>query len=261
MGYEVGSLNEDINKRLKLEERGWEGEGRTRVCLLKDEEGRKREEKGEREKRDELVVGIEYDFWVQGTSNLFRTTSISNISFLLSPPSPSPSSSSCSLWDPSPPLSGIILSPSGDLSLPSSLRSFPLTLTTKALLSSCWEGEGEGEEGEEWRERGGKDILAKGNITWMFLNGGGREEEKMGDEELQEWAREGGRGEGEGGVSGRMVIPSSALVRRDIFPVNIAIGIRVMVDFGDDRVLFLYFFIISSLEFIFFFFFRFSPQM
>ena len=178
MKYEIQGEEEELNSVLEWEEEGqgeWEGAGRGRVCLR---------EGWEQQGGEGLIGGKWYTFSVSGMSILFQTNTTISHSFFLSPSpthSPSPSStpssssspSSCdpSLFDSSPySLYGIQLYPSLTTPLPPSLRSVPLSLSTKAL-SSC------GEIGMS------KDILAPFKVFWEFLSPFDR-----GELDINDWA-------------------------------------------------------------------------
>ena len=165
MKYEIQGEEEELNSVLEWkegEQGEWEGAGRGRVCL---------QEGWEQQGGEGLKGGKWYTFSVSGRSILFQTNTTISHSFFLSPspthsPSPSftpsssssPSSCNPSLFDSSPySLYGIQLYPSLTTPLPPSLRSVPLSLSTKAL-SSC------GEIGMS------KDILAPFEVFWEFLS-------------------------------------------------------------------------------------------
>ena len=199
---------------LEWEEQGegkWEGEGRGKVCM-------------EKEGWEELSPG-EYILGVQGTSALFGSVVNASYSFTLSPFFPSSSrfsrfSSSGSssrqdncnpyLWNNSPSsLYGIQTFPSGQTLLPSSLRSVPLTITTKALSPCPQVGMS-------------KNILAPSTLKWSFIS---PTPSFFDDYDISDWAQ-----------GTKLVIPVQILENRDAFPMDVPVGIRVMADFGEDQI-------------------------
>ena len=215
--YEVIQGDSVLVGLLEWEEQGegkWEGEGRGKLCL-------------ESEGRDELSPG-EYVFGVQGTSALFG--SVVNASYSVTVSSSLSSSSSrfsrfssyssgsssrqdnCNpnLWDNSPSsLYGIQTFPSGQTLLPSSLRSLPLTITTKALSPCPQVGMS-------------KNILAPSTLKWSFIS---PTPSFFDDYNINDWAQ-----------GTKLVIPVQILENRDAFPMNVPVGIRVMADFGEDQI-------------------------
>ena len=168
-----------------------------------------------------------YTFHIQGTSNLFDTTTTTSFSFTLSSPPPLPSSlsrqivtnrqtitnsSSCdsSLWDPSLfDVYGIQTYPSGLTLLPPSVRYSPLTITTKAL-SLC-------------DENGfSKDILSPATFQWEFVSNDTNINDNV---EINDWKR-----------GTMLIIPSDILTDRDIFPPNVPRLLRVSVTFEEEDV-------------------------
>ena len=178
------------------------GEGKGRVCIDGSDWER-------------LESGRDYTFEVEGTSVLFETTNTTSFTFLLESRSRHSSSLlsarqeiSCdfSLWDASPnSIYGIQTYPSGHTLLPSSLRSSPLIITTKALSPCPQIGMS-------------KDILASSSFFWEFIN----EENK--DIDPNDWV-----------VGTRLVIPQTILEDREVFPPNQPIELRVFVDVGEGR--------------------------
>ena len=211
--YEVIQGDSVLLGLLEWEEQGegkWEGEGRGKVCL-------------EKEDWEELSPG-EYVFGVKGTSALFASIANASYSFTLSPSLSSSSSRSSSssssrqdncnpnLWDNSPTsLYGIQTFPSGQTLLPSSLRSVPLTITTKALSPCPQMGMS-------------KNILPPSTLTWSFIL---PTPSFFDDYDISNWAQ-----------GTKLIIPVQILENRDAFPMNVPIGIRVMADFGDDQIFF-----------------------
>ena len=211
--YEVIQGDSVLVGLLEWEEQGegkWEGEGRGKLCL-------------ESEGWDQLSPG-EYIFGVQGTSALFGSVVNASYSFTLSPSlsssfrffSHSSRSSSrqdnCNpnLWDNSPSsLYGIQTFPSGQTLLPSSLRSIPLTITTKALSPCPQVGMS-------------KNILAPSTLKWSFIS---PIPSFFDDYNINDWAQ-----------GTKLVIPVQILENRDAFPMSIPVGIRVMADFGEDQI-------------------------
>ena len=179
---------------------------------------------------------------VEARNVLWESVVVANYSFdaTLSSSSSSSSSSSCSsLWDPSPnSLYGIQTFPSGLSLLPSSLRSSSLTITTKAL-SFC----------EEIGKA--KDILAPFTFNWFVIEyeiiiiiiiiifffyfffhwliysfpSKNRAfldpiPDKLADVDPNDWAQGGGA---------VLTIPSLFLENRDYFPMDVAVGIQVII--------------------------------
>ena len=211
--FEVESDEVELGGMLEVEKRGWEGEGRGRVC-------------GER--WGELEGGREYEFQVKGKSILFQTEAQTSFSLFLSPSPPllPSSSSSCptpSLWDSSlSSIYGIQTFPSSLTSLPSSLRSFPLTITTKALTPCEQTGMS-------------KDILPPCSNHWFFPSA---PPSGLADVDPNDWSINNGT---------QLVIPSMFLSNRDAFPAGKEVRISVTTDFfsengnfsGDVTILFL----------------------
>ena len=214
--YEVTQGNSILLGLLEWEdgEGRWEGEGRGKLCM-------------EKEGWEELSVG-EYVFGVQGTSNLFGSIANASYSFTLSPSfsssrfsrfSPSSRSSSSrqekcdpSLWDNSPlSLYGIQTFPSGQALLPSSLRSTPLIITTKALSPCQTVGMA-------------KNILPPSTLSWSFIP---PFPSFFDDFNISDWAQ-----------GTKLTIPVQILENRDAFPMNVPVGIRVTADFGDNQIYF-----------------------
>ena len=209
--YEVTQGDSILLGLLEWEKQGegkWEGEGRGKLCM-------------EKEGWDELSPG-EYVFGVQGTSALFGRLANSSSSFTLSPSlsssmrTSSRSSSSrqnnCkpNLWDNSPSsLYGIQTFPSGQTLLPSSLRSVPLTITTKALSPCPQVGMS-------------KNILPPSTLKWSFIS---PTPSFFDDYDISDWAQ-----------GTQLIIPVQILENRDAFPMNVPVGIRVMADFGEDQI-------------------------
>ena len=183
---------------LELESTGWEGAGWGKVCLLAGW-------------GEELGEG-DYGFVVEGVSNLYRTMAFTSFSFTVLPPlsstsSPSPSPSSCSpnLWDPSSlSIYGIQTFPSGLTFLPSSLRSNPFHITTKSL-SPCNS------------IQMSKDILPPAKIDWAFLDPIPLE---LNGVDPNDWAN-----------GTQLVIPESILLNRQAFPPNEPVGLQVNATF------------------------------
>ena len=215
--YEVIQGDSVLVGLLEWEEQGegkWEGEGRGRLCL-------------EKEGWDQLSPG-EYIFGVQGISTLFGSVANASYSFTLSPSlsssssrfsrfSSSSSSSSSrqdncnpNLWDNSPSsLYGIQTFPSGQTLLPSSLRSLPLTITTKALSPCPQVGMS-------------KNILAPSTLKWSFIS---PIPSFFDGYNISDWAQ-----------GTKLIIPMEILENRDAFPMNVPVGIRVTADFGEDQI-------------------------
>ena len=193
---------------LEWEEQGegkWEGEGRGKLCL-------------EKNGWDELSPG-EYNFGVGGTSALFGSIANASYSFTLSPSLSSSRFSRYSsrqdncnpnLWDNSPSsLYGIQTFPSGQTLLPSSLRSVPFTITTKALSPCPQMGMS-------------KNILAPSTLKWSFIS---PTPSFFDDYNINDWAQ-----------GTKLIIPVQILENRDAFPMNVPVGIRVTADFGEDQI-------------------------
>ena len=216
MLYEVIQGDSVLVGLLEWEEQGegkWEGEGRGKLCLEKEGWG-------------ELSPG-EYIFGVQGTSALFGSSVTAFYSFTLSSSLPSSShfsrfsrfsshsssfSSNCNptLWENSPSsLYGIQTFPSGQTLLPSSLRSLPLTITTKALSPCPQVGMS-------------KNILAPSTLKWSFIS---PTPSFFDDHNISDWAQ-----------GTKLIIPVQILENRDAFPMNVPVGIRVMADFGENQI-------------------------
>ena len=200
--FQLNSNDNDLLDALVLSDVGWVGAGRARVCMEADD-------------WELLDQEQTYTFEVEGTSNLFGTTTTSSFSFVLSSSSSrsitSPrQGSSCdpSLWDASPSsLYGIQTYPSGNTLFPSSLRSYSMPITAKAL-SPC-------------SEIGmAKDILAPSVFSWEFV---GSVPDGLDGVDLNNWAN-----------GTRLVIPSDVLLDREAFPPNELVRIRVNADFGND---------------------------
>ena len=185
----------DLEGLLELKQEGWVGAGWAEVCI---------------EGWEGVLVGgekREFTFLVEGRSVLLGSVATTNQSFTVSLPS-SPSSSrqldSCdpSLWDSTPSsLYGIQTYPSGLSLLPPSLRSFPLTIITKALSPCTSIGMS-------------KDILAPFSMEWNLMD---PIPEGLETIDINSWAN--------GGV---LVIPSLFLEDRDAFPMNEPVGIQVI---------------------------------
>ena len=194
--YTVRATEGELEGRMELEKVGWEGAGWGQVCV---------KEWGGIEER-------EYEFVVEGRSVLFGTVTTTSHSFTLTITSPSRSVSSTprqisdpctpSLWDTTPNIYGIQTYPSLLTILPSSLRSLPLTITTKAL-SPC---ESIGMS---------KDILLPFDFDWTFMD---PIVDGLADVDPNDWAVAGG---------GLLNIPVDLLENRDAFPMNQPIGIQV----------------------------------
>ena len=201
MMYEVTQGDSILVGLLEWEEQGEGGEGRGKLCM---------------EKWDELSPG-EYVFGVQGTSTLFGSIVNALYSFTLSPSFSSSSRYSsrqgnCNpiLWDNSPSsLYGIQTFPSGQTLLPSSLRSVPLTITTKALSPCPQVGMS-------------KNILPPSTLKWSFIS---PPPSFFDDYNISDWAQ-----------GTQLIIPVLILENRDAFPMNVPVGIRVMADFGEDQI-------------------------
>ena len=212
--YEVTQGDSILLGLLEWEEQGegkWEGEGRGKLCM-------------EKEGWDELSVG-EYIFGVQGTSALFGSIANASYSMTLSPSLSSSSSRSSrfsshfssrqnncnpNLWDNSPSsLYGIQTFPSGQTLLPSSLRSVPLTIATKALSPCPQVGMS-------------KNILPPSTLKWSFIS---PTPSFFDDYDISDWAQ-----------GTQLIIPVEILENRDAFPMNVPVGIRVTADFGDDQI-------------------------
>ena len=206
--YEVTQGDSVLVGLLEGEEEKWEGEGSGKLCM----------EQGGWEK---LSPG-EYVFGVQGTSVLFGSIANASYSFTLSPSlsssssrsSLSPRQDNCdpALWDNSPlSLYGIQTFPSGQALFPSSLRSTPFIITTKAL-SPC-------------QNVGmSKNILPPSTLTWSFIS---PMPSFFDDFNINDWAQ-----------GTKLIIPVQNLENRDAFPMNVPVGIRVAADFGDDQIYF-----------------------
>ena len=197
VNYLITSNNNTLTQLLVLENLGWEGEGKAKACIEKSNWGR-------------LDSNRFYTFSVTGSSVLFGTTTTTSFTFRLSPPSSSlimpRQEMNCgpSLWDSSPTsLYGIQTYPSGHNFFPSSLRSSPLIIATKALSPCPQYGMS-------------KDILASSSFFWEFVDGA-----KSIGLDPNDW------------VSGtRLVIPETILSNREVFPPNQPVEIRVTVDVG-----------------------------
>ena len=211
--YEVIQGDSVLVGLLEWEEQGkgkWEGEGRGKLCI-------------EKEGWDELSPG-EYIFGVQGTSTLFGSVVNASYSFTFSPSfsssrfsrfsshsSRSSRQDNCNpnLWDNSPSsLYGIQTFPSGQTLLPSSLRSVPLTITTKALSPCPQVGMS-------------KNILPPSTLKWSFIV----HTSFLDSYNISDWAQ-----------GTKLIIPVQILENRDAFPMNVPVGIRVMADFGEHQI-------------------------
>ena len=217
--YNIRSENEILNEILEVETIGWVEEGKGRVCVKEED-------------LEEMEAGGEYGFSVEGRSELFGTIDVVDFSFNLSfssdsrrqspslSSSPRQTSCSSSLWDSSPSsLYAIQTTPSGHTLLPSSLRSQPLTITTKALLSPCGENNNEiqYQNGEGvWTS---KDILSPAGVIWSFLS---PVPEGLVGKDIGEW-----------GNGTRIIIPTSILKNRTMFPPGEGVGMRVRVEVED----------------------------
>ena len=196
-GVEFSVLSEQKLKRaLKWENVGWEGAGWGELCI---------EDWGELDEK-------EYTFVVEGESVLFGTVATANHSFVVSYSSsssfPDQIDDSCSplLWDTTPNLYGIETYPSNLQLLPSSLRSFPFIITTKAL-SPC-------------KNIGmSKDILIPMIFNWTFLD---PIPDGLVGVDPNDWVLEGG---------GIMNIPTFFLEDRGAFPLDKPVGIQVLCIF------------------------------
>ena len=192
--FTVTSTVNNLENSLQVRKKGWEGAGWGEVCV---------------EDWGEVGEAGNYSFTVEGTSVLFGTVTAATHSFSLSF-SHSLSSSrqatpttQClpSLWDTTiPPLYGLQLYPSGHTLLPPSLRSSPLTITTKALSPCPSIGMS-------------KDILLPFDISWSFL---GPNLDIFTSVDPNDWAD-----------GGQLVIPVSFLEDREAFPMNEYVGIQV----------------------------------
>ena len=189
--YTITSSEPTLETVLEWRDVGWIGAGWGEVCV---------EEWGE-------VVGEELSFEVEGRSVLFGTTAKSNYSFVVFSSSSSSSSNrqilDCnpSLWDTSlENLYGIQTYPSGVQLLPSSFRSSPFTITTKALSPCTSIGMS-------------KDILLPFKFNWTILD---PIPDGLIDVNLNEWS-----------MGSQLVIPREYLDDRTAFPLNQPVAIEV----------------------------------
>ena len=192
----------------------WEGSDEGIVCLEGDE-------------WSQLGNG-DYEFVVEATSVLFGTATDASYSFSISHSDSGGELSrsvgllysdvisrqqqqndECNpdLWNNSvSSIYGIQTFPSGQTLLPPTLRSTPLIITTKAL-SPCVE------------VGMSKNILPPSNLTWSFLppiSSG------LVGVDIESW------------IDGtKLAIPVSYLENREAFPMNEAVGISVVADFGE----------------------------
>ena len=204
MNYTIQS-GVGLDGLLDLELMGWEGAGWGKVCL--------------RSGWDSDLGEGQYGFVVDGMSVLYDTLASASFSFTVLPrvsssvsPSPSPSpSGSCTpdLWDDSPvSVYGVEIFPGGLTFLPSSLRSSPLHITTKAL-SPCSIIEMS------------KDILSPSMIRWTFVS---PIPVGLVGVDPNDWTN-----------GTQMVIPQEILEDREAFPPNEGVGIQVNVTFELDE--------------------------
>ena len=205
VNYTITSPTDPILERtLQYKNIGWVGAGWGEVCI-EEWEGLK----------EGMWEEKEYSFQITAESILFQTTTTTNHSFYLSysPPPPSSSSSvrsvsrslpSCSpplLWDTTTPsLFGIVTYPSLSQPLPSSLRSSPLTITTKALSPCPTIGMS-------------KDILIPFDFNWTLMD---PIPDGLVDVDANDWS-----------VGGTLVIPSEVMEDRTKFPMNVPVTIQV----------------------------------
>ena len=205
VNYEINSENTTLLSVLSFEPVvGWENVGEGQVCLGGGD-------------WDVLKKDQNYTFSIEASSVLFSTSASTSFTFLLSSPSTSSLHSSTSrqtttacnldLWDPSPfSIYSLQTSPSGLTTLPPSLRSTPLTIAAKAL-SPC-------------NQNGMiKDILPPSSYFWEFV---GTISNKLQELDPNIWAS-----------GSNLIIPTTILSDRDIFPPNHAIGFRVTAYFGE----------------------------
>ena len=185
---------------MNFEAIGWVGVGKANICIQGSDWGY-------------FEPGL-YSFNVEARSALFQTTTFTSFSFTLTSPQSSsflsrqePASCDPSLWDSSTSLYGIQTFPSGHNLFPSSLRSTPLTITTKALSPCPQIGFT-------------KDILAPASFFWEFVG-------SVGDGVIDpnNWL-----------MGTKLVIPETILKDREIFPPHLFVEMRVSVKFGDDQV-------------------------
>ena len=199
--FTVRAREEELGMVIEWRDVGWVGAGWGKVCVKEEWEGGLGEREGEEQ---------EYQFEVEGVSELFGTVATVNHTFIVSFPSSSSlsrqiSDFSCapSLWDTSPfSLYGIQTYPSGLVLLPPLLRSSTLTITTKALSPCLDIGMS-------------KDILAQFSFDWVFLD---PIPDGLVGVNANDWVTGGGA---------VMRVPSLFLEDRRTFPMNEPVGIQV----------------------------------